>query len=261
MHAPTWLTLSVLLTGAALVGPCFALGDVAATWAVTLIFTIFFLLAGFLAFNSAPNSARVRVLCLWVAFGLGFVVGGHAELMNCWLIVGAGAVGGTEVLSRACHTVRSTAVTDPLTGLQNRVGLVYESDRAITICRRIDQPLTIVHIDLDGFKGVNDREGHAQGDRILRECAENWTGVIRAGDILARIGGDEFLLVLPGSNSDDARRLIGVLKDVSPIEWSFGVAELAPDEELQDCVDRADAELYAQKGGKGLELPGGTTSS
>jgi len=190
------------------------------------------------------------VLALWAVFGVGLWAGGQAGLTVSWLIVGAGALLGTEVLSRACRTIRSTAVTDPLTGLQNRVGLVYESDRAITICRRLDQPLTLVHIDLDGFKEVNDREGHAEGDRLLRQCADNWSGVIRAGDILARIGGDEFLLVLPGSNSDDARRLMGVLKEVSPIGWSFGVAELAPEEELQDCVDRADAELYNQKGGR-----------
>jgi GGDEF domain-containing protein len=71
--------------------------------------------------------------------------------------------------------------------------------------------------------------------------------VIRESDILGRIGGDEFLLVLPGSNSDDARQMMGVLKDASPIDWSYGVAQLAPGEELQACVDRADAELYTNK--------------
>ena len=151
------------------------------------------------------------------------------------------------LLSRGCRELRSLANLDPLTGLQNRTGLIAESDRAITICRRLDQPLTLVHIDLDGFKAINDTAGHAEGDRILRECADRWTEVIRCGDILARIGGDEFLLVLPGSNSDDARRLMGVLKEVSPVDWSFGVAELAPGEELQACVDRADAELYTDK--------------
>ena len=247
MRSPSWVTFAVLVTAAALVGPFFAFGEIDAPLSTALVFTIFFLLTEYLAFNTAPAGARIRVLALWFVFALGFWVGGHGPSVS-WLVVGAGALFGAEVLSRACDTVRSTAVTDPLTGLHNRVGLLYESERAIAICRRMDQPLTLVHIDLDGFKSVNDREGHSEGDRILRLCADNWTEVIRAGDILARVGGDEFLLMLPGSNADDARRLVGVLKGVSPIGWSFGVAELAPDEDLRDCIDRADVELYAQKG-------------
>jgi diguanylate cyclase (GGDEF)-like protein len=117
----------------------------------------------------------------------------------------------------------------------------------VTLCGRFDHPLTIVHIDLDGFTEINDREGHSQGDRILRQCAENWAGVVPDSDVLARIGGDEFLLVLAGSDSDDARQMMGVLKEVSPVDWSYGVAQLAPGEELQACVDRADAELYTHK--------------
>ena len=247
MRTPGWL-FAIVVAGAMLLAiPALTLDLVKADEAGAVAVSVFFLLSGFISFNFEPRNSRLYVSLLWVCFGAGLVAGGHNAQIVGWLVLGVAALTGSEFLSRSVSSIRSTAVTDPLTGLQNRIGLIHESDRAIAICRRLDQPLSMVHIDLDGFKEVNDREGHSRGDNLLRQCADNWTGVIRQGDILARIGGDEFLLVLPGSNSDDARRLMGVLKDVSPIGWSYGVAELAPGEELQACVDRADAELYANK--------------
>lgn len=247
LRAPSWLTATVIAAAVGIAIPVLILDRVDSNEAGAVAVSVYFLLTGFIAFNYEPLNTRVYVLLLWAGFGAGLLIGDHGDRLVEWLIFGVAAFGGAESLSRSCSRIRSTAVTDPLTNLLNRNGLLNELGRAIPICRRLGQQLTMVHIDLDDFKGVNDREGHAKGDLILRQCAENWAGVVREGDILARIGGDEFLLVLPGSDSDDARRLMEELKKGSPIEWSFGVAGLAPDEELQACVDRADAELYTQK--------------
>ena len=187
------------------------------------------------------------MLSLWVGLGLGLLAGGRHQLGPAWLVFGVTAILGAEMLSRGVTSIREAALTDPLTGLLNRTGLWDQCEHAISICGRLNQPLTLVHIDLDGFKEVNDREGHAEGDRILQLCAERWVGVIRAGDTLARIGGDEFLLVLPGSSPTGAKKLMEKLRVVSPIEWCFGVAELKSNEEIQSCMDRADIELYASK--------------
>ena len=246
-RTPRWLIVVVFATALGVGIPISALNLVKGPGGTALTVSSLFLLTGFAAFNFDLRTTRICVLSLWAGLGLGLVAGGRHQLGAAWLIFGLAAVAGAELLSRGILSIRTAAVTDELTGLQNRTGLWDELERAISSSRRHGQPLTLVHIDLDGFKEVNDREGHAEGDRILRLCAERWTGVIRSGDTLARIGGDEFLLVLPGSRPHDARRLMALLREVSPIEWCFGAAELRPGEAVQACIDRADAELYAAK--------------
>lgn len=242
------------LTYGGLVLLAFLLGAISISSGITVnrelgagVVSVYFLISGLIAYRFTPMASRLSVLLVWACVAAALLAGGHSEDLVIWLILGLTVFFGTELLSRSVSALRQAAVTDPLTGLRNRAGLLEECARLVAICRRVGEPVSMVHIDLDGFKQINDREGHARGDEVLRECADFWSDSIRPGDILARTGGDEFLLVLPGSNSDDARRLMGVLKDGSPADWSFGVAELAPGEELQACVDRADAELYSQK--------------
>jgi len=246
-RTPRWLIIAVFATALGIAIPISALNLIRGPSGTAVTVSSLFLLTGFAAFNFDLRTTRICALSLWAGLGLGLLAGGRHHLGAAWLIFGFAAVAGAELLSRGIASIRDAAVTDQLTGLQNRTGLWEELERSIAICRRLGQSLTLVHIDLDGFKEVNDREGHAEGDRILRLCAERWTGVIRQGDTLARIGGDEFLLILPGSDPIDARRLMGLLHEVSPIEWCFGAAELREGEEVQACLDRADAELYAAK--------------
>ena len=244
---PRWLTYAVFAIALGVGIPVSALNLVEGAPGTALTVSSLFFLTGFAAFNFDLRTTRICVASLWVGLGLGILVGGRHHLGAAWLIFGAAAVIGAEMLSRGVASIRDAAITDPLTGLQNRTGLWEECERAITASRRLEQPLTLVHIDLDGFKEVNDREGHAEGDRILRLCAERWVGVIRAGDTLARIGGDEFLLLLPGTSIEGVGALMEKLHQVSPIEWCFGAAELRPDEDIHICMDRADVELYASK--------------
>lgn len=231
--------VAAVATGVAILAP--------STGTFALLTALYFGLAAYVGSNFAPDIGRVLTFGLWGGLAAGTLVGGAPSAGTVSLIYGIALLAIVEGLSRFSRRLRVDATTDALTGLRNRLGLQEECNRAIAVCRRLGQPLSLVHIDLDGFKQVNDSSGHAAGDRVLIRCADAWRSELRAGDILARIGGDEFLIILPGSNRDEAALLIQRLLAVSPIQWCCGIAELEDDEDFMACLARADRELYAEK--------------
>jgi diguanylate cyclase (GGDEF)-like protein len=113
-----------------------------------------------------------------------------------------------RLVSAERHQHRMARV-DPLTGLTNRRGF----DEALSDALATGERFTLLLTDVDHFKQINDRFGHTTGDRVLRELAAHTSAVVRTGDCLARIGGDEFALVAPGAGSDAARRLADALRE------------------------------------------------
>jgi diguanylate cyclase (GGDEF)-like protein len=157
---------------------------------------------------------------------------------------------------------------DALTGLPNR--LLFR-DRLAHAMQRIDRPghlVAVIFIDLDGFKLVNDRYGHAAGDRLLQAVAGRLERVVRRSDTVARLGGDEFTLILEGlQRPEDAARIAEkvleslrrpfVLEDVVvPLSASLGIALAAQGERPDALTRRADAAMYRAKvqGGTGYRL-------
>ncbi|MCA9609277.1 MAG: sensor domain-containing diguanylate cyclase [Myxococcales bacterium] len=146
---------------------------------------------------------------------------------------------------------------DPLTGTLNRRGL----DEAFPEVEGTDlvAPLAVVMSDLDRFKDVNDVYGHAVGDAVLREVGDRLAAVLRRGDAVVRVGGEEFLLVLPGASREQAVRVaerarasierarIVVGESTVSVTMSFGVAERRLDETRDEVIARADAALYRAK--------------
>ncbi|PKM23214.1 MAG: hypothetical protein CVV10_00230 [Gammaproteobacteria bacterium HGW-Gammaproteobacteria-14] len=142
------------------------------------------------------------------------------------------------------------AETDSLTGLLNRRGWNNQLVREQARCQRYDHTCTILAIDLDNLKRINDIQGHCAGDRLIRRIGTVLAETTRQPDIVARIGGDEFAVLLVNTDSLQARsfeqRLATALNTVK-IDASVGKASLRPGESLQDTLCRADHSMYANK--------------
>jgi two-component system cell cycle response regulator len=163
-------------------------------------------------------------------------------------------------LRASLHAGLEMAMTDSLTGLHNRRFALYQLDRMLT---RPGRGVAVMMLDLDHFKRVNDTHGHAVGDEVLRLVARRLRAQLRGGDLLARIGGEEFLVALPDSDGivaldcaerlrnaigHDAFRVPGAAPPL-PVTLSVGIALASPghEETAQSLIDRADAALYGAK--------------
>jgi diguanylate cyclase (GGDEF)-like protein len=155
--------------------------------------------------------------------------------------------------------VEGLADRDPLTPLLNRRALVRELGRIRTFAARYGSPASLIYFDLDGFKLVNDRFGHAAGDAALQTVAERLSAQVRESDIVGRMGGDEFAVILVQADRAAAEAKGQALARAieaqpitfgdwsAPLHLSFGVAEITPDLEPEAIVAAADAAMFARK--------------
>jgi diguanylate cyclase (GGDEF)-like protein len=182
--------------------------------------------------------------------------------------------GMSIVLHTLSHRIRSTieslhsqteqltekALTDALTGLANRRHLLERLELEFDRAHRYRRPLSLIYLDLDGFKAINDQFGHLLGDEILRGAAIAMRAVLRSVDLISRIGGDEFSVLLPETNLEGARRVTNKLRKaltaysqsldpiIPTISFCAGVGQLRRDDEtIDDILARADNALYKAK--------------
>jgi diguanylate cyclase (GGDEF)-like protein len=152
------------------------------------------------------------------------------------------------------------ATIDELTGLTNRRGFKIIGTQALAACRRAERPASMLAVDLDHFKEINDRHGHATGDWALVEMAGILKSIYRESDLIARLGGDEFCALLTGTGPEHLGRPLAVLQDrvnrwnsdtrmPFRLEYSAGVVAFDPERHTTvECLLRdADSEMYVQK--------------
>jgi diguanylate cyclase (GGDEF)-like protein len=141
------------------------------------------------------------------------------------------------------------AHTDSLTGVANRRAWEAELDRGLARARRSGEPVTVALADIDRLKAINDLHGHPAGDRLLAGVARNWSHGLRPDDVLARIGGDEFALLLPACTEADAADVLERLRlgIPRPHNCSVGLATWDRRESADNLMRRADAALYDAK--------------
>ena len=155
--------------------------------------------------------------------------------------------------------LRAEATTDALTGLLNRPGFEAQAKRLMRAAERADVPVCLAVADIDRFKRVNDRHGHAAGDAVIRLFGDTLHSFLRASDATARIGGEEFTALLWNVGERDAGRVADAIRQAFAhsratfdgrklgATASFGVAEMRPGEAYEALFTRADAALYAAK--------------
>jgi diguanylate cyclase (GGDEF)-like protein len=197
-----------------------------------------------------------------------FVAGAAAVVLRTdpRLVVGAlvviAVVASTVVvkLDKRIRVARSQALRDALTGLPNRILLEDRLELALRTAQRNGEQFSLIVIDLDGFKEVNDVRGHSAGDAVLRSLAKRFEAIVRASDTVARVGGDEFVILSVGTGGDDqAGALVGRLRHALrrpfrvegasvEIDGSIGWAVFPTDGATADeLLARADGQMYATK--------------
>jgi diguanylate cyclase (GGDEF)-like protein len=151
--------------------------------------------------------------------------------------------------------VYKLAALDQLTGLYNRRSGEQRLAQEMSRAQRHGRPLTVLLMDLDGLKQINDRHGHAAGDTVLKGFADRLQRAIRGSDLAVRLGGDEFMALLPECRAEEVRHVLARLEGLEfefddnklRLQYSRGWTDYAPGETPQELLKRADGALYENK--------------
>lgn len=210
-----------------------------------------------LPFVAIVGFDTARVLQGWnyraTQFAIGFLV---LLVISVWALRAH-----LDALAQREH-LRQLATTDTLTGIANRRHLLEVGTREFSRAKRYEHPLSVLMLDIDRFKAINDRWGHATGDRVIQELARLLQTVVRDLDVAGRLGGEEFVVILPETDLPGAQAIAERLRSAveqseqvktgsgKPLRFtaSIGVAALdVADNSLEATLERADAALYQAK--------------
>jgi diguanylate cyclase (GGDEF)-like protein len=227
---------------------------------------VFYVLTAVYAFYFFPMRAALGQVAFtglayaWVLWGTTTAAAGSARwatTVTGMLVAGAMVRAMNREVDHLVGELDATAARDPLTGVLNRRGLGERLGIELTRARRTAEPLTVIAVDLDGLKEINDEYGHAAGDEALVLAAGVMRSVLRDVDVLARFGGDEFLVLLPNCDLANGARIAETLRAAVaraaeggswPVTISLGVAcgpPLPLDEDV--LTSAADGALYEAK--------------
>lgn len=230
-------------------------GHIGVYWTYPLVVACFFIFSGV--------AGIVAALLLTVAFSTTVLL--SMQLDNAWriaatlLIISVLGSVFAVMLAQLQKLLRQLVVTDTLTGLQNRHLVTQVLEQSIYSHSRYARPASIIMADLDHFKKLNDEHGHLFGDQILKQVAERLKTALRKEDQLFRVGGEEFLIVLPTTGLNNAMQVAEKLRTLVSsgafygktatvqVTLSLGVAELATGQSWTEWLNAADTALLEAK--------------
>lgn len=195
-----------------------------------------------------PSGAKVGTLC---------IIDNHARQFNAEDLH---ALRDLAAMAEAELVAFQTATSDELTQITNRRGFMTLGQMALNECLLRQLPASLTFLDLDGFKAINDRHGHREGDRALMDFADAMKVSFRHADIFARLGGDEFVVLLNGIRQDEAEATLArfahylhkQMQDLErryTLQFSSGIVEFDPQQpqSLEQLLESSDARMYAAK--------------
>lgn len=207
------------------------------------------LIAVFVRSWHRPTTARLvgallsagALLAMWIA---------PAPIPWLWFVsIPVCILGAAELMGLLLAALIEAALRDPLTSMWNRAGLNRELDDLLPRVQRGGESLAVIVLDVDDFKSVNDRDGHAAGDTVLIQLTRRWTRQLPAAALVGRLGGDEFVAIVAGYDLTRTRELADTLSGDGPVHVSTGIA-VAPVYEpgsFASMLTEADRDLYRLK--------------
>jgi diguanylate cyclase (GGDEF)-like protein len=260
LQAHPWQTHLLLLALLALIGAL----DAHTGPAVSLLFfyALPVLAATWLFGGSAGYQMTLLVIGVWGLLAWRHHVPQTHPVLTLWnlLMVGATLLLVSYLLhsrQQQAHRAQQLAQTDELTGLLNRRHLLTILEQEIARARRQSLPLSVIYLDLDGFKALNDTQGHAVGDAALQRISALMRAEVRLEDTIARLGGDEFVLLLSNAGVEEGRALAQRLQarlageagiDTGSLTAAIGVATFTtPPASVDQALQVADHLMYAAK--------------
>jgi diguanylate cyclase (GGDEF)-like protein len=218
---------------------------VAQVWAVIpLMFATIFLRTW-----HRPSVARAWAVLVAACAAVALLIA-PAEVPGLWMVLYAVCiVGAPEVFGLLNASLVDAALRDPLTSVWNRAGVDRQAGALIARAQRRAEPIAVIVLDVDHFKSINDRYGHAVGDRVLGNLAQRWTSQLPNSAVVGRMGGDEFVVVVAGYDEARARTLADALGNRQEVGVTTGVAvgRSLGDAPLADLITAADEDLYRRK--------------
>lgn len=266
-HARTWTVHAVLAAGTGLISLCVYFSGVAAgiysamfVWVVLVAGSFFgtravaghvgwVVISWGLVLALVEEPSGFSPITRWL---LGSLVFGVAAAVMSEIVAGRKLT--EEELRKAQGELEALAHHDPLTGLANLRLFEIEGEREMARAKRQDWPLCLITLDLDDFKAYNDEHGHVAGDRLLKSAASAWAETMRAEDLLARMGGDEFAALLPNCPFTEAEQVVERLCAATPLGQgcSTGIACWDGQESAEQWRERADRGMYEAKNRRAL---------